>query len=92
MSMNPNCDSCCGEDAEHCLCAECMKESAEADRVAGINEGWTMAVEAIEAWLRKTSDDPVLAHADAAESLVDAADALQVAERWRKPPEKRSKA
>lgn len=32
--MNPNCDSCCGEDAEHCLCSECMKESAAADQLA----------------------------------------------------------
>lgn len=32
MSMNPNCDDCGGEDAEHCLCARCMLDSAAADQ------------------------------------------------------------
>ncbi len=48
MSMNPNCDSCCGEDAEHCLCSECMKESAAADQLT--------ERKAIIAWLRRESD------------------------------------
>ena len=90
MSMNPSCDSCGEEDSEHVLCARCMLESASIDQTAGFNEGWSTAVKAIEAWLRKVADDPRLAHAGGVDAIVDAADALQVADHWQKAPEKRS--
>ncbi|MBX3203220.1 MAG: hypothetical protein KF850_33110 [Labilithrix sp.] len=90
MSMNPGCDNCGGEDSEHCLCAQCMTESAEIDRAVGFNEGWATAVKTIEAWLREVAADPRLAHAGGVDAITDAADALQIAERWQKAPPKRS--
>lgn len=39
MSMNPNCDACGEEDAEHVLCASCMQESAAIDQESGRKVG-----------------------------------------------------